>query len=117
VAARAQGASGEKLPDAVAADLPDWLWEKLGAVYGEDERKALSQAWLSAAPLDVRVNPLKTTRDEARAALAATGIDAQPTPYSPLGLRIAGRPSLTRHPLFTPARSKCRTRAASSSRS
>ena len=89
-----------KLPDAVAADLPDWLWAKLGQVYGEDERKALAQAWLAAAPLDLRINPLKTTRDEARAALAASGIAAQPTPYSPLGLRVAGRPSLGRHPLF-----------------
>ena len=90
-----------KLPEAVAADLPDWLWSKLGAVYGEEERKALAQAWLAAAPLDLRINPLKTTRDEARAALAASGIAALPTPYSPLGLRIGGRPSLARHPLFT----------------
>ena len=88
------------LPEAVAADLPDWLWAKLGQVYGEGERKALAQAWLAAAPLDLRINPLKTTRDEARAALAASGIAAQPTPYSPLGLRVAGRPSLARHPLF-----------------
>ena len=80
------------LPPAVAADLPDWLWERLGAAYGDAERAALAHAWLSAAPLDLRVNPLKTTRDEARAALAASGIAAEPTPYSPLGLRVA-RPS------------------------
>ena len=88
------------LPPAVAADLPDWLWERLGAAYGDAERAALAQAWLSPAPLDLRVNPLKTTRDDARAALAASGIAAEPTPYSPLGLRIAGRPALARHPLF-----------------
>jgi 16S rRNA (cytosine967-C5)-methyltransferase len=39
------------------------------------------------------------TRDAARAALAGTGIEAAPTPHSPLGLRVAGRPSLARHPL------------------
>jgi len=89
-----------KLSDTIAADLPDWLWERLGSVYGDEERKALAQSWLAAAPLDLRVNPLKTTRDEARAALAASGIVAHPTPYSPLGLRVAGRPSLARHPLF-----------------
>jgi len=88
------------LPAAVAADLPDWLWERLGAAYGDAERGALAHAWLASAPLDLRINPLKTTRDDARAALAASGIDAQPTPYSPLGLRIAGRPSLARHTLF-----------------
>ena len=67
-------------------------------MYGDAERDALARAWLAAAPFDLRVNPLKTTRDEALAALAASGIDAQPTPYSPLGLRVAGRPSLARHP-------------------
>jgi len=88
------------LPPAVAADLPDWLWERLGTVYGDAERANLAHAWLSPAPLDLRINPLKTTRDEARAALAASGIAAEPTPYSPLGLRVAGRPALARHPLF-----------------
>jgi 16S rRNA (cytosine967-C5)-methyltransferase len=85
---------------AVAADLPDWLWERLGVAYGDAERAALAHAWLAAAPLDLRINPLKTTRDDARAALAASGITAEPTPYSPLGLRVAGRPALARHPLF-----------------
>ena len=88
------------LSPAVAADLPDWLWERLGATFGDAERAALAQAWLSPAPLDLRVNPLQTTRDDARAALAASGIAAEPTPYSPLGLRVAGRPALARHPLF-----------------
>jgi 16S rRNA (cytosine967-C5)-methyltransferase len=72
----------------------------LGTVYGDAERANLAYAWLSPAPLDLRINPLKTTRDEARAALAASGIAAEPTPYSPLGLRVAGRPALARHPLF-----------------
>ena len=89
------------LAPAVAADLPDWLWARLGSAYGDVEREALARAWLSSAPLDLRINPLKTNRDDARAALAASGIAAQPTPYSPLGLRVAGRPALARHPLFT----------------
>jgi 16S rRNA (cytosine967-C5)-methyltransferase len=89
------------LPAAVAADLPDWLWSRLGAAFGDVEREAVARAWLSPAPLDLRINPLKTTRDAARAALAASGIAAEPTPFSPLGLRISGRPALARHPLFT----------------
>jgi len=89
------------LPAAVAADLPDWLWTRLGAALGDVEREALAHAWLSPAPLDLRINPSKTTRDAARATLAASGFNAQPTPFSPLGLRISGRPALARHPLFT----------------
>jgi 16S rRNA (cytosine967-C5)-methyltransferase len=88
------------LEPAIDAELPDWLWARLGAAYGDDERAALARALLFPAPLDLRVNPLKMTRDGARAALAQSGIDAEPTPFSPLGLRIAGRPSLSRHPLL-----------------
>jgi 16S rRNA (cytosine967-C5)-methyltransferase len=90
---------GTALAPAVAADLPDWLWARLGTAFGEDERLELARAWLAPAPLDLRANPLKTTRDAARDALLASGIDAAPTPYSPLGLRVDGRPSLARHPL------------------
>jgi len=45
-------------------------------------------------------NPFKMSRDAARAVLAADGIDPSPTPYSPLGLRVAGKPALQRHRLF-----------------
>jgi 16S rRNA (cytosine967-C5)-methyltransferase len=44
---------------------------------------------------------MKITRDQAQAQLKATGIDAEPTPYSPLGLRVGGKPALQSHPLFT----------------
>jgi len=94
------GLSTELAP-AVAADLPDWLWTRLGEAYGDDERSLLARAWLAPASLDLRVNPLKTTRDDARAALAASGIDAAPTPWSPLGLRVARRAQLGRHALIT----------------
>jgi 16S rRNA (cytosine967-C5)-methyltransferase len=89
------------LAPAVAADLPDWLWERLGRAFGDAGREALAHACLAAAPLDLRVNPLKTTRAEAQRALATSGIVAAPTPYSPLGLRVRGRPALATHALFT----------------
>jgi 16S rRNA (cytosine967-C5)-methyltransferase len=94
-----KGRLDTELPPAVAADLPDWLWDRLGAAYGDDERLALARAWARPAPLDLRVNTLKATRDDVRARLAAEGIAAEPTPYSPVGLRLQGRPALARHPL------------------
>jgi 16S rRNA (cytosine967-C5)-methyltransferase len=97
--AREFKASKPQLSAAEAADLPDWLWETLGSDL-PGERDALARAWLAPAPLDLRVNTLKTTRDAARSALAADGIEASPTPYSPVGLRVTGRPALQRHPLF-----------------
>ncbi len=89
-----------ELSPAEAADLPDWLWAELGAAL-PTERAALARAWLGPAPLDLRINPLKTTREAALTALAADGIGAAATPYSPVGLRAAGKPVVQRHPLFT----------------
>ncbi len=52
-------------------------------------------AMAEPAPLDLRVNLLKTTFTEAKAALASEGIEAEPTPYSPWGLRVAHRRAVT----------------------
>ena len=86
------------LAPALVADLPDWLWGRLRNVYGETEAMALARAFQTPAAFDLRVNPLKTTRDEALAALRDGGFDATATPFAPLGIRVAGRPSLIKHP-------------------
>jgi len=82
------------LPPAVAHDLPDWLWDRLGEAYDDETRSALAHAWLSPAPMDLRVNTTKMARDAAIAGLASEGFDAAATPYSPLGIRVQGRPSI-----------------------
>ncbi len=92
------------LPDAVAADLPDWLWERLGAALGADERAALARAWQAPAALDLRVNAMKSTREAALAALSEEALPVTVTPYAPYGLRIAGRPPLARHPWLADGR-------------
>ena len=82
-----------EMPRAAACDLPDWLEPYLAAFYGrrlEDEMAALN----APAPLDLRVNALKADRDTARSALAAEHIHAEPTPWSPLGLRLKHRAPL-----------------------
>jgi len=88
------------IPGAVRADLPDWLWDMLVADYGEAEVERIAPAMLNPAPLDLRVNLARISREDARARLAADGVDAQPTAYSPAGLRIAGKPAINRHALF-----------------
>ena len=88
------------MPRAVRESLPDWLDEKLGALADSD---ALISALNQPAPLDIRVNPLKVTRDEVLAGFAegpAARYEPQPTPYSPWGIRFQGRPSVTRWPIF-----------------
>jgi 16S rRNA (cytosine967-C5)-methyltransferase len=83
-----------------AAELPDWLWERLDAAMTADARDSLVRALLYPAPLDLRVNTLKITREDAMAALQADGIASAPTPFSPLGLRVVGKPALQNHALF-----------------
>jgi len=81
-------------------DLPDWLAERLLATHDEAALLELAHSLNRPAPLDLRVNIFKADRDEVRAQLAAAGIAASPTPFSPHGLRLAGKPALQKHPLF-----------------
>jgi 16S rRNA (cytosine967-C5)-methyltransferase len=90
----------EDEPPAVRADLPDWLWERLAAEQGEAEAMRTAFALLNGAPLDLRVNIARTDREAALAALAGDGLEGAPTPYSPAGIRLPGKPAINRHPMF-----------------
>ncbi|MDE2335527.1 MAG: RsmB/NOP family class I SAM-dependent RNA methyltransferase [Rhodospirillales bacterium] len=79
-----------RMPDDVRLEVPAWLLPRLHERFGADTEAELA-ALLAEAPLDLRVNLLKSDRETARAALAAEGIEARPTPFSPWGLRVAGR--------------------------
>jgi len=89
-------------PDWVRADVPEWLWPSFKASFGEAaiaEGEALAQR----APIDLRVNRLKASRD---AVLADLGhFQPEPGPWSPDALRFQpgqdGRgPSLQAEPGF-----------------
>jgi 16S rRNA (cytosine967-C5)-methyltransferase len=88
------------LADKLRHNLPDWLANPLKATLGEDEFWALVETFSGGAPLDLRVNEVKAKRDEVIAALAEAGLTAEATPYSPLGLRLQGKPALQKLPLF-----------------
>ncbi|WP_294644927.1 RsmB/NOP family class I SAM-dependent RNA methyltransferase [uncultured Aureimonas sp.] len=90
---RAEGLDGAE-PTA-AADVPDWLAGPLEAALGDDwiaEARALSDR----PPLDMRVNTLKASRAEVEAELAP--FSPEPTPISPVGLRIPPIEGEGRHP-------------------
>ena len=92
--------SCDALPAPVRAELPDWVYERLAAQLPESEILTLGRTLQQAAPLDLRVNTVRGNRESALQALAASGLDAAPTPYSPIGVRIVGKPAINRHPLF-----------------
>jgi len=83
-------------PAHVRGEYPQFLEAELARAFGPglmDEMQAAQER----APVDLRVNTLKASRDEVVRALA----DASVTPYSPWGIRIpAGVTGLERHPLF-----------------
>ncbi len=92
----------EAAPLSVQGEFPVFLQPELERAFGENllaETKALA----ARAPVDLRVNTLKATRAAVLAQLQADGYAAEPTPFSPHGIRIPsgeGLSSLSRHALF-----------------
>lgn len=84
----------------IAADLPDWVIEKLQPSMGDADILALGRALQLQAPLDVRVNTIKANRETVLAQLLAEGMAVEATPYSPWGIRFKDHPAINRHPLF-----------------
>lgn len=95
-----KGIKAEELPLSIQAELPEWIIEKLRAQRSEQDILALGLSMQAAAPLDLRVNSLKANRDELLHGLSAEGVQAVATPYSPLGIRVSGKPALNKSPLF-----------------
>lgn len=87
------------LSEAQRLDLPDWLYEQLSTQYG-DALPSLMEILNAPAPLDLRINPAKMDRDEVMDILNQEGLEAIPTPFSPLGIRLKGKPALQKHPRF-----------------
>jgi 16S rRNA (cytosine967-C5)-methyltransferase len=90
----------EAQPLDVQAEFPVWLMEKLRNFMSDSEILDLGRSLQQAAPLDLRVNTLLASRDEVLAVLSKDGIEGSPTPYSPIGIRLAGKPAINRHELF-----------------
>ena len=98
---RCRAVDVSSLQDKLRHNLPDWLAGALRDQLPEADFWALADALLQPAPLDLRVNLLKAKREAVQRELAEAGIDAQPTPYSPWGLRVQGKPALQKLGVFT----------------
>ncbi|GMV59020.1 MAG: RNA methyltransferase [Betaproteobacteria bacterium] len=90
-------------PCAIRAEVPLWLFQRVTAQYHDAE--ALLAAIIEPAPLDLRVNTLKASRDQVLAELRSATrqhapLAAEATRYSPDGIRLFEKPALTRWPLY-----------------
>ncbi len=81
----------ETAPEWIRADVPDWLWPAFETNFDEEaiiEGAALTER----APLDVRANAIKATREQLNQK------SAQKTAISPIGLRFPPVEGFGRHP-------------------
>ena len=90
----------EALPFEVECDLPDWVVEKLRASHDDAALLELARGLQRPAPLDLRVNLAKTTREAALESFAASGVPGAAMSYSPAGIRLKEKPALSRHSLY-----------------
>lgn len=87
------------MPDYVRLNLRQWSYEKLCKLFCdsiEDELKTLN----GHAPLDLRVNTLRTTRAQVIEEFKKCNWPAEPTDLSPDGIRLERGKALTESRLF-----------------
>jgi 16S rRNA (cytosine967-C5)-methyltransferase len=82
-------------PPWIQGNYPEWLHPSFSEVFG-DSAVAEGQALAARAPVDLRVNTLKATREKVLKAFARH--DAAATPYSPVGVRLPPREGGARSP-------------------
>ena len=90
----------DSLPYEVRVDLPDWVIERLRPMLGDEALLALARGLQETAPLDLRVNTMKAPREAVLDRLDYDEVPAEATRYSPIGVRLRGKPALNKHPMF-----------------
>lgn len=81
-----------ELPGWVAAGLPAFVVEDFKTLFGDRWAEEAQGLMAPRAPIDLRVNMLKTDVESVRAELAEAGLEATPTPWSATGLRLSSEP-------------------------
>ena len=83
----------DAMPSAVRHHFPEWLMPRLETVFGDQLPDAMA-ALNEEASVDLRVNTLKSSRDEVLKTLQDAGLEPEPTPHSALGVRLHKRGAL-----------------------
>ena len=86
-------------PDNVSLNVPAFLWSEFEKTYGIDLTNQ-AEALRQKSTLDLRVNTLKTNREEVLQAFMDLDIEAYATPHSPWGIRLCKRVNLESLDLF-----------------
>ena len=84
----------------IRSELPEWVVEKMQKFMSDKDILTFGLSLQQPASLDLRVNTLITNRNEVLARLSKDGIEAQITPYSPIGIRLVRKSTINQHDLF-----------------
>ncbi len=85
---------------AILHSHPEWLVGRWVRRYGPETAASLLRENNHPAPLVVRANSLRTTRDELKTALESQGAESRGTHYSPAGIEILSSPGLRSLPAY-----------------
>lgn len=87
------------MPEEVRLECPSWATapfrQRFGDAFGTE-----MVALLKPAPLDLRVNPIKSTREAMLSALQGLGVQAEASAMAPFGIRVNERLSLAKLPML-----------------
>ncbi|MCK5092387.1 MAG: RsmB/NOP family class I SAM-dependent RNA methyltransferase [Gammaproteobacteria bacterium] len=87
------------MPAHVLVEMPEWMTEQLKPFYGErfmEEMQALNKP----APMDMRVNLARVTREQAQKSMAKDGIKVGFTKLSPAGITLEAHSDISRTKAF-----------------
>jgi 16S rRNA (cytosine967-C5)-methyltransferase len=79
---------------ALLTSHPTWLVKRWVKRLGEKGARELAEANNRIPPLTLRVNTLRSTREQFLERLSSMGITGTPTPFSPDGIRLEGLPTV-----------------------
>ncbi|MBS4029581.1 MAG: RsmB/NOP family class I SAM-dependent RNA methyltransferase [Ignavibacteriales bacterium] len=75
----------------VEYSFPDWLTKKFLEQYGRDDTHSLFISMNQQAPITLRINPMKCTREKCKQRLLSQNIAVSETRFSPFGLQAQKR--------------------------
>jgi 16S rRNA (cytosine967-C5)-methyltransferase len=93
-------ASTAQVPPALRQSMPPWIMERLEASLGSEGALECASFLRQPAPLDLRVNLLLATPEQALAQLAEDGLEVHPLSVLPEALRVSGKPNVSRTKAF-----------------
>ena len=81
-------------------NFPEWLIQLYLTRHTRQELIDLAHGLNQPGPLDLRVNTIHSNRAAVLAELAEIEVEASATPFSPVGIRVVGKPALQQHKLL-----------------